>query len=95
MINIISVGEINTRYKVRFRCPWCGCIFDADKADYTDRTVEECHINMMGKEVWEKRYQYHANCPICGVSVWINEDDADYWAYTTYEDGTEHAERVR
>lgn len=95
MINIISVGEINTRYKVRFKCPWCGCVFDADKADYTDNTVHEYHINIGDKDIVEERYQYCAKCPICGVSIWVYEDDADYWAYTTYDDGTEYIEHVR
>lgn len=94
MIDIISVGYKKTRTRIRFTCHWCGCIFDADEADYTKRYSGERHFNIAGKEVWKEKYSYRSTCPICGGSICEEEKDVEFWQYTDYEDGTASSQRI-
>lgn len=96
MKSIIWIGDKNrTRQRIRFTCDWCGCIFDADEADYTKRYSGERHLNIAGKEVWEEKYSYHTTCPICGGNIWEDDSHIEVWEYTDYEDGTESYVRIK
>lgn len=75
MKEIIKLGD--TRIRIKFICRWCGCEFLADKADYTKSTINQYHTNIAGKEVWEERYEYRTSCPICGISIWADENNVE------------------
>lgn len=57
-MNIIKDGnkEIAERKRKQtkcFECRMCGCVFEADKGEYTDTGCQ-----------WD--YYYYAKCPCCG-----------------------------
>ena len=90
MIDIVSVGYEKTRLRIRFTCHWCGCIFDADKADYTKS--EECTYPY--NNAYLTRYAYKSRCPLCGSHLYEAEKDVQFWEYTDWEDGTASSRRI-
>lgn len=63
MIRIIQAGDMNLlKETLRFDCPYCNCIFEADKGDYT-------------KEGNNKNEFYaYCICPTCSKTVYVSLD---------------------
>jgi len=58
-MTIIVEGDLNRLNKVkRFSCRECGCVFDADKTEYT------------AESQYNETY-YKCTCPTCGNTVYI------------------------
>lgn len=87
MIDIVEMRDGVTRFKVRFKCEPCGCVFDTDEADYTRKKVYDIkHYEM---ETHGIPYTYKTHCPICGKTLIEAENDVEFLAYTSFSDGTE------
>jgi hypothetical protein len=72
MINIIYSPIEYERIKTRFTCSCCGCIWDADKNDFTLITPDS----------------YFSTCPICGATRQYTENQVEHYKYIDYNDGT-------
>ena len=58
-IKIIKLGKTPDAF--RFKCPHCGCVFDADRGDY------EANDNRFNET------EYWASCPTCHYSTCRSE----------------------
>ena len=89
MIQIIYCPEEYERIVVRFKCRGCGCIWDADQADYERReTIAMGATSHKQPKVIEDNVYFKATCPICGFPGTFNADEVKYFRETDYNDGT-------
>ena len=62
MIRIIQAGNMDLlKETIQFECPYCNCIFEADKGDYT-------------KESQKNELYAWCICPTCSKTVYIELD---------------------
>ena len=89
MIQIVYCPEEYERIVVRFKCRGCGCIWDADQADYERReTIVMGATSQKQPKVIEDNVYFKATCPICGFPGVFNTDEVKYFSETDYNDGT-------
>ena len=84
MIQIVYCPEEYERIIVRFKCRSCGCIWDADQADYEKQRI----ISYKQPKVIQDEIHFKATCPICGLPGTFNIDEIKYYRETDYNDGT-------
>ena len=62
MKRVIKSGKMKPT-TITFKCSWCGCVFEADREDYTEHFDRNEHY-------------YNSTCPTCGktASVYPNSD---------------------
>ena len=89
MIQIVYCPEEYERIILRFKCRGCGCIWDADQADYEKKEtiVLEPHYTNSPTVIKDDIY-FKASCPICGLSGTFNTNEVRYFRETDYNDGT-------
>ena len=62
MIRIIQAGNMDLlKETIQFECPYCNCIFEADKGDYT-------------KESQKNELYAWCICPTCSKTVYVGLD---------------------
>jgi endogenous inhibitor of DNA gyrase (YacG/DUF329 family) len=61
MKRIIKPGKIEDTTR-RFKCPYCGCVFDADEDDYI--LSQDTHND----------FTLESECPTCNATVVIEEE---------------------
>ena len=89
MIQIVYCPEEYERIVLRFKCRGCGCIWDADQADYERReTIVMGATSQKQPKVIEDNVYFKATCPICGFPGVFNVDEVKYFRETDYNDGT-------
>lgn len=63
MKRVLKEGKISKNVR-KFRCPNCGCVFEADEDDYaTIRNARDDFCSFVESE-----------CPTCHKKVYIDED---------------------
>lgn len=68
-IKIIQNGDLNRLYRtIEFTCNACGCVFEADKEDYTYQYSQR-----------EDYGWYEIKCPCC--DKWVTKKDTKRWSH--------------
>lgn len=82
----------NRRFRHRFTCHWCGCVFEADAGDYNMR--EDHQIWDEEHQCWQPLFEYQSECPICGDRYWYKDEDVQIWVYEQVSDYDEEGQRL-
>lgn len=61
MKRIVKKGKLTKNIR-QFKCPYCGCVFEADEDDYT--MTADSHND----------YCLESECPTCNRMVYIDEE---------------------